>query len=299
MQINASGIALEVEETGPADGAPLILIRGLGTQLAHWPTELTTGFAAAGFRTITFDNRDTGLSQRCPHPGVSGDASNILHRFAAGEDIPPPYSLDDMAGDVIGLMDALGIARAHVFGISMGGAIAQALAIGHAGRLLSATFVMTACRPLVDRTGADPAATNDLIASLLSHPQSREEYLQSQIDEHRRWGSPGYPMPEQDIRAMAETTWARGVDPAGINRQLLATAHAPDRRPALRDLALPCLVIHGTDDALIPVELGQEIAAHVRDSEFHAIKGMGHIVTPALAPVIVGLVGDFIARRAG
>ncbi len=298
MQINANGIALEAEETGPADGPPLILIRGLGTQMAHWPKEVMDGFAAAGFRTVIFDNRDTGLSQRCPRPGVSGDATEILRRFAAGEDIPPPYSLDDMARDVIGLMDALGIARAHVFGISMGGAIAQTLAIRHAERLLSASFVMTACRPLLDRADADPATVNDLVASLLAHPQSHGEYLRSQIDEHRRWGSPGYPMPDPDIRAMAETTWARGVDPAGINRQLLATLHAPDRRPALRDVSLPCLVIHGTDDALLPVDLGKEIAAHVPKSEFHAIDGMGHVITPALAPVIVALVADFIARRA-
>ncbi len=299
MQLNANGILLEAEQHGPGDGVPLILIRGLGTQLAHWPARLIDGFAAAGFRTIAFDNRDVGLSQRCPHPDVPGDAGEIQRRFADGQDMPAPYTVADMAGDVIALMDTLGIGRAHVLGISMVGIITQTLIIDHADRLASATLVMTVARQLMTREDNDPKAAAALLARLLSHPQDRQTYIDAQVEEHRNWGSPGYPMPESEIRAMAATTWDRGVDPEGINRQLLATAAAPDRRGELAGVTLPCLVIHGQDDSLIPEPMGADLAALIPASEYHAIAGMGHIITPKLAPIIVGLVSEFIRRRAG
>ncbi|WP_406649359.1 alpha/beta hydrolase [Aliisedimentitalea scapharcae] len=297
MQIQANGIHLEVEDHGDTNNTPLILIRGQGSQLAHWPDALVQGFVDAGYRTIIFDNRDTGLSARCPHPDAPGEAGAVLDLIRAGGPLPQPYDIHDMVGDVIGVMDALNIERAHVFGISMGGAILQQLCIDHADRVLSATIVMTACRPFVDRTSG---STEDLVAlaqSLLVAPRTRTEYLDGQVEEHANWGSPGYPMPEADIRAMANRAYDRGVDDEGMNRQVLAIASAGDRRPGLTCLALPCLVIHGTDDTLIPLELGQEIADHIPDSEYHAIKGMGHIITPALSPVIVDLVTDFIGRR--
>ena len=292
MQIRANGITLEVEDHGDTANPALILIRGLGTQLVHWPANFIDGFVGAGFRTITFDNRDVGLSARCPAPGVPGDADEIAARVTAGDDIPPAYTLDDMAGDVIGLMDALGIDRAHVFGISMGGAIAQLLAIHHADRLLSDTIVMTACRPLLDRAHAP-----QMLPRLLARPETRDEAQDNWVAGHASFGSPGFPMPEDRIRAEARLAWERGHDADGINRQLLATLAAPDRRPDLASVTTPCLVIHGIDDTLIPVEFGAEIAAHIPDAEYHAIKGMGHIITPLLAPQIVSLVSDFIRRQ--
>ncbi|TMV09881.1 alpha/beta fold hydrolase [Ruegeria sediminis] len=297
MQIAANGTRLEVEAHGPDDGAPLILIRGQGTQLAHWPDALVEGFAKAAFRTILFDNRDVGLSQRCPAEGIPSSADAILDLIRAGGELPNPYGIEDMAADVIGLMDALGISRAHVFGISMGGAILQQICIDHPDRLLSATIVMSACRPFSQRTPGGAAALAVLAESLLVRPRSLEEYVEGQVEEHARWGSPGYPMPKAEIRAMAERAYARGVDDEGMNRQVLAVVNATDRRPALRGVALPCLIIHGTDDTLIPVALGEEIAAHIPGSEYRAINGMGHIITPALSPEIVGMVRDFVRRR--
>ena len=297
MRIEANGIYLEVEESGPVDGVPLILIRGQGSQLVHWPEELNAGFAAAGFRTIAFDNRDVGLSQRCPAPDVPDSADDILAALGAGADLPKPYGIEDMVGDVTGLMDALGIERAHFFGISLGGAVLQQLCIDQPDRVLSATIVMTACRPLAERAAEGREALLALTSSLLVRDVTQPDYLEAQVAEHGLWGSPGYPMPESDIRAMAERAWARGVDAAGKNRQVLAILHAPDRRPGLRKLDLPCLVIHGRQDTLIPLEMGEEIAAHIPGSEFHAIEGMGHIITPKLAPVMVDLVRDFIIRR--
>lgn len=297
MQIKANGIMLEAEVHGPKDGVPLVLIRGQGSQLAHWPDALIGGFAAAGFRTVIFDNRDTGLSQRCP--GVPGKAEAILEMMKDGGTLPKPYGIEDMAADVTGLMDALGIEKAHVLGISMGGAVLQQLCIDHPERLLSATIVMTACRPFGERGGDDPTAMLALAESLLVQPRSKAQYLDDQVREHAEWGSPGYPMPEAEIRAMAARAYARGVDDEGLNRQVLAVAHAGDRRPALQGVDLPCLVIHGTDDTLIPPELGEEIAAHIPDSEFRTIEGMGHIITPALSPVIAAMVAEFTARRTG
>ncbi len=298
MQIKANGISLEVEDHGPSNGTPLILIRGQGSQLVHWPDELVQGFVDEGYRTIVFDNRDVGLSQRCPALEAPGNADAVLKMIGSGGDLPRPYGIEDMEADVIGLMDAMGLEAAHFFGISMGGAILQQLCIDHPDRILSATIVMTACRPFVDRTSGDRAAMLVLAESLLVRPRSLEEYQDAQVEEHANWGSPGYPMPEEDIRAMATKAYARGVDDEGMNRQVLAIAGAPDRRPALRQVSLPCLVVHGTDDTLIPLELGQEIAAHIPESEFQAIKGMGHIITPSLSPVIVRMVQEFIQRRA-
>ncbi len=291
MQITANDISLEVELYGPQDGTPLILIRGLGSQLIHWPAELYKGLAARGYRVVLFDNRDVGLSQRCPAPDAPGDADEILKLVEAGAPVPCAYTLSDMARDVTGLMDALGIDTAHIFGISMGGAVTQVLAIEHANRLRSATIVMTAGRPLVgDASGA-------ILPTLLSRPVSKQLYIKSWLWEHSHHGSPGFPMPEADIQAEAETAWARGVDADGINRQLLAVLETSDRREELKQITLPCQVIHGIDDALIPVDLGREIAALIPDCPFHGVQGMGHIITPDLAPQIVELLDDFIILR--
>ncbi len=287
MQIDANGIRLEFETHGPQDGPALILIRGLGTQLVHWPDELTSGFAAAGFRTVTFDNRDVGLSARCPGPGAEGDADAILADLNAGRVPKPAYLLSDMARDVLGLMDALGIERAHVLGISMGGAITQLLACDHADRLLSAIIVMSSAR----------LRGVDLGKRLLSYPTDRAGFIACALDGDRVWGSPGYPATEDYLRMQAGRAFDRGADADGVNRQLLATLNTPDRRAALGGVVLPCLVIHGEEDTLILPEEGREIASLIPGSELEVIAGMGHVITPALAPVIVERVERFIASR--
>ncbi|MCB1390155.1 MAG: alpha/beta fold hydrolase [Rhodobacteraceae bacterium] len=295
--ITANGIRLACEDHGPAGAPALILIRGQGSQMAHWPRVLVDGFVAAGFRTVIFDNRDVGLSQRCPQPGVPSDATRILAALHRGETLPPPYGIEDMARDVTGLMDALGIARAHVFGISMGGMVVQQLLLQAPERLLTATIVMSACRPTAERGAGGHAALIERAEQLLVRPRTRAEYLDGQVEEHAKWSSPGYPMPEADIRAMAAVAYDRGVDDEGMNRQVLALAGAPDRRPGLALVDKPVLVIHGADDALLPLDLGEEIAAVIPGSVFHAVPGMGHIITPALAPIIVEMVAGFVDQR--
>lgn len=292
MQIKANDIFLEYEDHGARDAPPLILIRGLGTQLIHWPREFIAGFIEAGFRVITFDNRGVGKSQRVQRDGMSFDADTILRLVEQGEDAPAPFELGDMARDVVGLMDALKIEKAHCFGISMGGAIMQSLAIDHADRLLSATFVMTSCRPLV----GGPAGAA-LLSRILVRPETLRQYQDSHVAGDALYGSPGYPTTEAALRAEATLAYDRGADADGINSQALSMIHASDRRPGLRNITLPSLVIHGVQDTLIPVDLGAEIAAHIPDSEYHAIEGMGHVITPLLAPVIVGIVTEFLQQR--
>lgn len=285
MQIKANGITLEVEEHGSADGIPMILIRGLGSQLINWPPEMVQDLAARGFRVILFDNRDVGKSARCPAPGVSGEAQDILAQIAAGRVPQAAYTLDDMADDVVGLMDAFGISRAHVFGISMGGGIVQSLALRHADRLLTVSIVMS--RAAFTGQGA--------IDRLLSFPQDRAGFIEAALEGDRAWGSPGFPAPDSYFRDLAARAFYRGSDPEGVNRQLLAIMSSPDRRAALRAVALPCLVIHGADDALIPPQAGEEIAALIPDARLHIVPGMGHIITPSLSPVLTGMLTEFIS----
>ncbi len=286
MQIKANGIRLEYAEFGPADAPALVLIRGLGSQMIHWPDALIDGFAAEGFRVITFDNRDAGLSARCPVPGVTGDAEEIVAELQAGRRPKAAYKLEDMARDVIGLMDALAIGRAHVFGVSMGGRIAQALTIDHRDRLLTATIVMSAARFAGDR-----------VKALLAGHQDREAFIEAAVEGDRNWGSPGFPQPEDVTRAQAALAFDRGAEADGVNRQALALLASGDRRSALSAVTTRCLVIHGADDALIPVEAGREIADLIPGAELDVIDGMGHVITPALAPIIVRRVAGFIGSQ--
>ncbi|MGB3314485.1 MAG: alpha/beta hydrolase [Albidovulum sp.] len=287
MQIDANGIRLEYEVHGPEDGPALILIRGLGSHLIHWPEELTAGFAAAGYRIVTFDNRDVGLSSRCPVPGAEGNAGTILADLNAGLVPKPAYHLSDMARDVVALMDALGIARAHVFGISMGGGIVQLLACDHGDRLLSAIMVMTS---------ATLGGLN-LGGRLVSKPCDRQTYIAGALEGDRAWGSPGFPASEAYLADQAARAFDRGAEAEGVNRQLLAILNAPDRRADTAALTLACLVIHGEDDTLIPVGHGRSLAALILGSELEVIDGMGHVITPMLAPRIVDRVDRFITSR--
>lgn len=277
MRVDANGIFLECETCGPAGGNPLVLIRGLGTQLIHWPKELVAGFASRGFRTILFDNRDAGLSRRCPAPGVGGNAAEILARLARGETPEVAYTLADMARDTVGLMDALGIEKAHIFGMSMGGAIAQVLAIEHAERLLGATIIMSAARFRLD----------GLAERLFVEPQTRDEYQSAWVDGVREWGGSRFPVDENRLRDEAARAWDRGYDADAVNRQALATILSGDRRKALRSVRLPCRVVHGTDDTLAPLAAGSEVADAIPDAEFEIIPGMGHYIAPALVPLIL------------
>ena len=287
MQILANGIVIEYEEYGKKTDPVLILIRGLGSQLIHWPQNLISGFAEVGYRVIIFDNRDIGLSARCPKDGFSYDKENIVKTIDAGKNVVPAYSLDDMALDVIGLMDTIGIDKAHIFGMSLGGAITQVLLINHQARILSAVIVMSSSK-LSDQSRIKKIA--------LQHT-SKYEYIENAVSENKLWGNSSFPVSENYVRDVSGRAFDRGAESEAVNRQASAVYSFGDRREALKATNLPCLVIHGEDDVLVLPEEGKEISSLIKDSEIKIIGGMGHEITPLLSSTIINLVHDFLSRR--
>lgn len=285
MKLHASGISIEYEMTGAQDGSPLVLITGLGSQLVHWSEDLIAGFAAAGYCVITFDNRDVGLTSRVPGPGPKVDPDDIRAQLRAGQPVAAPYGLADMADDVAALIVGLGFARAHVFGISMGGMVAQQMMIDHPDRLLSATIVMSSL-------GSSRIENAD---QLILDRIGREAYLAASVNGFQDWGSPGFPAPDSYFRDKAAKAWERGHDADGVNRQFLAVLGSPDRREGLRRSTVRTLVIHGADDTLIGPEHGRALAALIPGAELEIIEGMGHTIPPLLAPRIVARTSRFLA----
>ena len=281
MRISANGVALEVEDHGSPSGEPLLLVMGLGMPLVGWPEEFVRLLAAKGFRVIAFDNRDCGLSQGFDHLGVPSLVMTSL-RYAAGFRIKAPYTLDEMADDAAGVLDALDIRRAHVCGASMGGMIAQALAARHPARVKSLTLMMTT-------SGARhlPRPSAEVRRVLLARPKNPRD-PHSVVAHLRRFfdvvGSPAYrPEPallEERLLAMVRRAW----QPAGTMRQLVAIAAHGDRTPALHRLALPAHIVHGSADPLVPVAAAHDLVAKIRGASLDAIDGMGHDLPLELLP---------------
>jgi len=284
-QARTNGIVIEYEIAGPEDGAPLLLIHGVGAQLIRWPDALLDRFAEAGFRTIRFDNRDSGLST---HFGTSPspDIAAIIAARARGEEPELPYTLADMAADSLGLLDVLGIEQAHVLGMSLGGMIAQAMALAQPARVLSLALVMTNS----GNPGLPPSDAEALRALAVAPPDpvaDREAHLAHMTRRSQILGSPSYPTPESALRRFAALAADRCFDPGGVTRQTAASRGAPDRREALRALSVPTLVVHGADDRLIPAEAGDELAALIADTWLLRIRGMGHDLPAQLFDLIV------------
>lgn len=291
--ITANGITIEVERHGPPSAAPLLLVRGLGSQLIHWPAALIDGFVRAGFHVITYDNRDAGLSQKFAAAGRP-DIAAMQARLSAGQEVTAPYRIEDMAADGIGVLDTLGIAAAHVFGISMGGMIVQQMALDHPGRLLSATIVMSS-------SGAPglPPATPEAEAMLLAEPDDpsdRESVIAHTLRGDRVWGSPGFPFEEAKRRALIGRALDRCHCPEGVTRQYAAVLAGRNRRFArLGEVRVPALVIHGTDDTLLPLAHGRDIAARIPGAKLLEVAGMGHDLEGGISMIIVAAVREFIA----
>lgn len=293
MRIVANGVGLEVDDQGPADGLPLLLIMGLGMQLVAWPDELVALLVARGFRVIRFDNRDAGLSQGFDALGVPNLAVAGL-RYMLRLPVRAPYALADMAADTLGLLDALGIAGAHVCGASMGGMIAQHLAARHPQRVRSLTLMMTSSgarrlpqprahvrRALLRRpAGNDPAA-------VVAHLERLFHLI----------GSPGYRPEPEAFRRRLQASVARAWRPAGTARQLAAVVADGDRTPMLGRIVAPTAIIHGRDDPLIPPAAAEDLAHHIAGAQIDLVPGMGH----DLPLPLLGRFADVIeatARRA-
>lgn len=251
-------------------GEPLLLIRGLGTQMIEWPRALVDRFAAAGHHVIVFDNRDCGLSS--DHAGEA-------------------YGVDAMARDCVGLLDHLGIERARAFGISMGGMIVQHLAIEHGERFSRLVSVMSS-------TGDPelPRPAPEILAALTAPPPTTlEEAIEVNAANRALFGSPGYPLAADERRELARRALERAWRPDGVARQYQAILADGSRRSRLAGTSTPMLVIHGADDPLVPLAGGEDTAACVPGAELEVIARMGHDLPEALVPRIAERVGAFFA----
>ncbi len=282
MKLIVNGIALEVEDTGGA-GTPVLLIMGLGMQLIAWPLALVHSLVAAGYRVIRFDNRDIGLSQHFDHLGTPNLLFTALkHRL--GFNITAPYTLHDMAADALGVLDALNIPRAHVVGASMGGMIAQRVALAAPQRTLSLTSIMS-----TSGAAGLPQAQPSVVRALMSRPSGKDRaaVLTHYEKLFRIIGSPGFSQDPAEIRARINAGIERSYHPAGTVRQMVAIAADTTRAEQLRSLRCPTLVLHGRADPLVPYACGQDTAKRIQGAQMAGIDGMGHDLAPGVVDALL------------
>lgn len=286
--VKANEIELWYDEVGDPDDEPLLLISGFGVQAPTlWSSEFCLGLADRGFRVIRFDNRDTGLSTHFEDADMppSWDLDRILH----GDRVPIPYELDDLADDAVGLLDHLDIPAAHVVGLSMGGAIAQILAVDHRERVLTLTSIMSTTS---DRDVGQPAP--EAAAAVLARPPSdRFGAVQALLDAARAVASREHWDEDRMTRLLTEA-YDRAFDPGGAARQLLAVFSAPSRTKALHFVDVPALVIHGDADPLVDLSGGRRTAEAIARARLVVVEGMGHDLPPPLWPQVI----DEIAAHA-
>ncbi len=294
-QVPANRLMIEYAEHGPKDGPAIVMIMGLAGQMTFWPDTLVADLAKAGFRVVTFDNRDIGLTTKvhginAPHP-VAQIAARVIGRNLA------PYTLHDMVNDTLGLMDALEIRKAHIVGVSMGGMIGQLLSGTHPDRVLSLTSIMSGTlNPLL------PGPSLRLIGPLfLNRPKdkSRDALIERAV---AMWSLIRTNDPDADhseLRAKIAGGFDRSYYPAGVRRQLAAILATGDLRPHVRKIKAPTLVIHGSKDPLAPLAGGRDSARNIRGSRLEIIDGMAHDLPGKFLPRIAGLIVDHARAAAG
>ena len=283
-----NGIDIAYETFGAAEGEPLLLVMGLGGPMTWWNPDLCRMLADRGFRVIRYDNRDVGRSSRVP--GKVRLTKKTLLRAYLGDRRYAAYTLDDMAGDAFGLLSSLGIESAHVTGVSMGGMIAQTMAIAKPQRVRSLVSIMSTTGRR--RVGwQDPRLFPLLLAPVAD---SRDAYVARAVRGWHAISAGTYPTADEVVAARAVETWDRGYDPAGGARQTLAVLAQPDRSAALRDLQIPVAVVHGLADRLVHVSGGRATARAIPGAELVLVPGMAHDIPPPL----YGLLTDVIRRTA-
>lgn len=284
-----SGIYLEYESMGNPDHPTLLWIMGFGAQMTAWPDEFMQMFVDAGFHVVRFDNRDCGLSYK--HDGVAVDVAAVTAAAVMGDPTPPvPYTLSDMAADAVAVLDALGIEKAHVIGASMGGMIAQTLAIEFPHRAHSLTSIMSVPGDLAYGTPT-PEALNTLVAP---PPSDRSAYIDS-AKNWSVWSSKKY-FDLEDARARAGREFDRSFYPEGTSRQMAAIYASGDRSEQLRTLSTPTLVIHGRDDTLLTPSGGERTAELIPGSVLMMVADMGHDLPRPLWSLFVDAIGAHVRR---
>jgi pimeloyl-ACP methyl ester carboxylesterase len=291
-QILANGISIEYDSFGDPAGRPLLLVMGLGAQMTRWRPEFCELLADEGHFVIRFDNRDVGLSHKFDDAGVP-NMVEIFMKAQAGQPVSAPYTLDDMADDAVGLLDVLGVDRAHVCGASMGGMIVQTMALRHGHRLRSMVSIMSS-------TGNPelPPATPEAMAALLSPAGTTlDDVLDRAVTLWRAIGSTAYPDSADRIRRQARADFERSFYPVGTARQMAAVAVSGNRRPHLHQVTTPTLVIHGKNDPLVPLAGGIDTHEAIPGSRLEVIEGMGHDLPEPLWNDIVRLIAEHTARH--
>jgi pimeloyl-ACP methyl ester carboxylesterase len=288
MQISANGISIEVDDAG--QGEPLLLLMGLGMQLVSWPPELVDALVARAYRVLRMDNRDIGLSQNFDHLGKPHMVAAMM-RYMVGLRVPSPYTLADMARDAFGVLDALGIERAHVCGVSMGGMIAQHMAAMQPQRVCRLTLIMTTSG---SRSLPQPSAR--IRAALTTRP-SDPNNIDSIVDHLEKTfaliGSPAYRSDPAVFRERLRKSVLRSWRPHSTARQLIAIVADGDRTAMLGGITAPTHILHGAVDPLVPVAAAHHLNRKISGSTLEVIEGMGHDLPVALVPRFV----DAIVRK--
>ena len=291
MRVQANGIELEVEVHG--EGEPLVLIMGIGCQLVYWPDGLVRQLVDRGFQVIRFDNRDMGLSSWLDHMEPLPVIPALVTRMLGLGVLDPPYTLSDMAADTAALIRALGHSSAHVFGVSMGGMIAQTMAIETPScmRTMTSMMAMTGDRRYLPQ----PRALRLLLGPA---PQTREEAKRRLVTLMEGFSGPEHPIDRAQSAKIAEQAWDRiggRHHSPGFMRQFVAVMASGSRRKRLRSVRVPSLILHGDSDPLIPIAGGRAVAKAIPNAEFQPIRGLGHTLPPTSWPIIA----DAIQRHAG
>jgi pimeloyl-ACP methyl ester carboxylesterase len=289
--VRANGIDIEYETFGKEGNPPLLLIMGASAQMVFWDEEFIDQLVQRGFHVIRFDNRDVGRSTHLRSAGVPSEALSSQGP-TSGRRPDVPYLMSDMAEDAAGLLDALGIKAAHVVGASMGGMIAQELAIRHPERVLSLTSIMS--------TTGDPSLPGPKpeLLPLFGPPpaRDREQAIEQGMKLFQAISSPGFPVDEAGGRKKLALSYDRCYDPEGVVRQQAAIMASGSRKQALASVKAPTLVIHGTEDPVVPVEAGIDTARSVPGAELLVVEGMGHDLPRGAWPRIIEAIAKNAAR---
>jgi pimeloyl-ACP methyl ester carboxylesterase len=290
-RVNANGIEIAYETIGDERGRPLLLVMGLGAQMILWDDDFCNELANRGHRVIRFDNRDVGESSKLDHLGAP-DVMTAMGAWMTGQPVKAAYTLSDMADDTAGLLDALRIDSAHVVGASLGGMIAQTMAIEHPRRVKSLTSIMSS----TGNRALPPAKPEALQALLTAPPPDRAGAIERVVNVFRTIGSPGFAFDEVRVRDVAGRSYDRAFHPVGVTRQLVASLASGSRKEKLTAVRCPTLVIHGKEDPLILAEAAHDTVEAIPGAELLVIDGMGHDLPRQVWPQMVDAISRLTER---